>query len=61
MFSPESAFPYEIIKANPFTAMVWTKHGGHIGFCEGILPTGCNYVCRILREYLKIVSSVIEE
>ena len=57
MFSPERAFPVEKIKANPFTAMVWTKHGGHIGFCEGILPTGCNYACRFLRDYLQNVLS----
>jgi predicted alpha/beta-fold hydrolase len=38
MFSPERAFPIEKIKSNPYTAMVWTRHGGHIGFCEGLLP-----------------------
>ena len=55
MFSPERAFPLDKIKANPYTALVWTKYGGHIGFCEGILPTGCNYACRILRDYLNNV------
>ena len=55
MFSPERAFPIEKIKQNPFTAMVWTKYGGHISFCEGLLPTGCNYTCRLLKEYLDFV------
>ena len=53
MFSPERAFPIESIKSNPYTALVKTSYGGHFSFCEGIFPTGCNYVCRVLREYLK--------
>lgn len=52
MFSPERAFPIEKIKSNPYTAMVVTKYGGHISFCEGLIPYGCNYTCRILRDYL---------
>jgi predicted alpha/beta-fold hydrolase len=55
MFSPERSFPIEKIKANPSTAMVVTKYGGHIAFCEGLLPIGCNYVCRVLTEYFNIV------
>jgi len=55
MFSPERAFPIDKIKSNPYTAMIWTKYGGHIGFCEGLLPTGCNYACRILKDYLNNV------
>lgn len=53
--SPECAFPVEQIKSNPHTALVSTKYGGHIAFCEGLLPTGCNYSCRILKEYLEII------
>jgi len=34
---------------------VSTKYGGHIAFCEGLLPTGCNYSCRMFREYLEII------
>lgn len=60
MFSPESAFPIEQIKSNPFTALVCTKYGGHIAFCEGLLPTGCNYTCRLLTEYIQIVLSDME-
>lgn len=61
MFSPESAFPIEQIKANPFTALIHTKYGGHIAFCEGLMPTGCNYVCRLLTEYLQCVLSESEQ
>ncbi len=60
MFSPERSLPIEQIKANDYTAMVLTKYGGHISFCEGLLPNGCNYTCRILTEYLKIVLSGLE-
>lgn len=61
MFSPEEAFPIEQVKANPYTALVCTKYGGHIAFCEGLLPTGCNYTCRLLTEYLEIVLNDIEQ
>lgn len=60
MFSPESAFPIEQIKSNPYTALVRTKYGGHIAFCEGLLPTGCNYTCRLLKEFIQIVLSDME-
>lgn len=60
MFSPESAFPIEQIKSNPYTALVRTKYGGHIAFCEGLLPTGCNYTCRLLTEFIQIVLSDME-
>jgi predicted alpha/beta-fold hydrolase len=59
MFSPGKVFPIEKIRANPYLAMVWTKYGGHISFCEGLVPNGCNYACRILTEYLQQV--LIEE
>ena len=55
MFSPETSFPIEKIKSNPYTALVKTNYGGHISFCEGIFPTGCNFVCRLLREYIQLL------
>lgn len=55
MFSPERALPFDKIRQNPYTAMVCTKYGGHISFCEGLMPTGCNYSCRLLSEYLNYV------
>ena len=61
MFSPERALPVEQILNNEYTAMVKTKYGGHISFCEGLLPTGCNYTCRMLTEYLKVVLNDMEE
>ncbi len=38
-----------------FKALVSTKYGGHIAFCEGLLPTGYNYSCRVFKEYLDLV------
>lgn len=60
MFSPARAFPLDKIRQSSYTAMVVTKYGGHISFCESLMPTGCNYVCRVLREYLQHVLSEIE-
>lgn len=60
MFSPDCAIPFEQVKANPYTALVYTKYGGHIGFCEGLLPTGCNYTCRLMTDYLKIILNNLE-
>jgi hypothetical protein len=57
MFSPERAFPLDKFRSSPYIALVWTKYGGHISFCEGLMPTGPNYTCRILGDYLKLVLS----
>ena len=54
MLSTETDLPIEKFKSNPYTALVKTSYGGHVAFCEGILPIGCNYVCRMLREYIQI-------
>ena len=46
------AYPIEKLSANPNIALVVTKYGGHISFVEGLCPTGCNFACRILKDYL---------
>jgi len=57
MFSPERVFPIEKIKSNPFTAMVITKHGGHIGFCEGLLPVyKFNFFFFFNYSYIKLIN-----
>jgi predicted alpha/beta-fold hydrolase len=43
----------EKISANPNVALVMTKYGGHISFVEGLCPTGCNFACRLLSDYLQ--------
>ena len=52
------SLPIDKIKSNPCTALVKTDYGGHVGFCEGLLPTGCNYICRLLSEYIQIVQEL---
>ncbi len=34
---------------------------GHIAWCEGLYPLGCNYTCRMLNDYLKYVLAEIDE
>ena len=55
MLSTETDIPIDNIKRNPYTALIKTKFGGHNGFCETFFPKGCNYVCRIISEYIQIV------
>lgn len=61
MFSPYKSFPIDKIKTNPYTAMILTKYGGHIAWCEGIYPLGCNFTCRILNDLLKFITNEISE
>ena len=53
MLSTETDIPIEKIRSNPYTALIKTKFGGHNGFSETVIPKGCTYVCRLLREYIQ--------
>ena len=55
LIMPGTCLPIEKIKSNPYIALIKTRYGGHGAFCEGLLPIGCNYVCRVLREYIQIL------
>lgn len=61
MFSPERAFPLDKFKSNEHIALVCTKYGGHISFIENFIPTECNYVCRLLTDYLKLVLNDLKD
>ena len=37
------------------TPTIFLNADDDISFCEGLIPTGCNYVCRVLTDYLKSV------
>jgi len=60
MFSPSRVFPIEKFNSNPNVALVLTKYGGHISFVEGMWPTGCNYACRLFKDYLSQVIAEVD-
>ncbi|XP_002736227.1 phospholipase ABHD3-like [Saccoglossus kowalevskii] len=54
-FSPKSSLPLEEVKQHPNMVFAVTSHGGHIGFCEGWLPRGKNYMDRVLSQYIDAI------
>ncbi|XP_037073675.1 phospholipase ABHD3-like isoform X1 [Pollicipes pollicipes] len=52
-FIPCSGVPLEAVQKTSHVAIVLTSHGGHIGFMEGMLPFGQNYIDRIFAEYCR--------
>jgi abhydrolase domain-containing protein 1/3 len=60
MFSPARAFPLDTFSSNPNIAMVMTKYGGHISFTEGFWPSGCNYACRLFKDYLNNIITELQ-
>ncbi|KAL8584185.1 hypothetical protein ACOMHN_034871 [Nucella lapillus] len=54
-FSPLHAIPVEDALQNDHIAMVITSHGGHIGFLEGVLPHGKNYMYRWYTQFVDAV------
>jgi hypothetical protein len=43
------------------TSILYVQLLGHIAWCEGLYPLGCNYTCRMLMDYLKYVLDEIKE
>ncbi|XP_077989808.1 phospholipase ABHD3-like [Glandiceps talaboti] len=54
-FSPETALPLEEARQHPNIVFAVTSHGGHIGFCEGLLPRNQSYMERVLFQYVDAV------
>ncbi|XP_076437839.1 LOW QUALITY PROTEIN: phospholipase ABHD3-like [Babylonia areolata] len=54
-FSPLHAIPVEDALQNDHIAMVITSHGGHIGFLEGAVPRGKNYMYRWYTQFVDAV------
>ena len=50
-----SGLPLDDAKASKCVMIVATSHGGHIGFLEGILPTGPGYMDRVFAEYTSAI------
>lgn len=56
-FSPAHAIPLEEAEKSENVAIIVTAKGGHIGFMEGIWPSGANYMDLVLAEYIDVTSS----
>ena len=52
-FAPEESIPFTVLHNCPNVAMVLTKHGGHVGFTEGLFPRGSGYMERVVIQYLQ--------
>jgi predicted alpha/beta-fold hydrolase len=49
---------FEKFKDNPNVVLLYTQKGGHYAFCENFIPTGCNWVCHVLSDYLETILAV---
>lgn len=58
MFAPLNSLPLKEISSNPYTVMVVTHRGGHIGFMEGLLPFLPFYSERLLKQFYEAVLTV---
>ncbi|EDO48789.1 predicted protein, partial [Nematostella vectensis] len=56
-FAPVDTLPLDKIKSCPNVVMVLTSRGGHIGYTEGLIPSGRGYADRLMSQYVK---SIIE-
>lgn len=50
-FAPEESIPFAILQRCPNVAMVLTRHGGHVGFTEGLFPRGAGYMEKAILQY----------
>ena len=52
-FAPEDSIPYDLIRSCPNVVLALTTRGGHIGFSEGLVPTGPGYADKFTGQYVK--------
>ena len=52
-FVPKDTIPYDLIQTCPNVVLALTNHGGHIGFSEGLVPTGPGYADKFAGQYVK--------
>ena len=52
---PEDAIPYDPIQCCPNVLLTLTAHGGHVGFSEGLVPTGPGYADKFAGQYVKAI------
>ncbi len=46
------ALPLDAVDQSDNVVMVLTRHGGHIGFLDGFMPTGPNFLDRAVKQYV---------
>ncbi|XP_023125534.1 phospholipase ABHD3-like isoform X1 [Amphiprion ocellaris] len=54
-FSPQTAFPVNIVQNLPNVALLLTAHGGHIAFLQGLFPRGESYMERLFGQFVQAV------
>lgn len=54
-FAPEDSIPCELLSRCPNVVMVLTRHGGHVGFTEGLFPRGAGYMEKVLVQYFQVL------
>lgn len=59
-FQPGDSIPMEGAQRSSHVAILTTRHGGHIGFMEGALPTRYHYSDRLFSQYLKAVFGMVD-
>uniref|UniRef100_A0A3Q0R787 Phospholipase ABHD3 n=1 Tax=Amphilophus citrinellus TaxID=61819 RepID=A0A3Q0R787_AMPCI len=57
-FSPQNAFPVNIVQELPNVALVLTAHGGHIAFLQGLFPRGESYMERLFGQFVVFYSAL---
>jgi len=50
-----SALPMEKCSSSSHVCMLVTRHGGHIGFLEGIFPRHENFMDRLFAQYIDAI------
>ncbi|XP_053315444.1 protein ABHD1 [Spea bombifrons] len=54
-FSPREALPLDAVSSHPSVALLITRHGGHIGFLEGLFPNHQRYMDRVFSQFAESV------
>ena len=52
-FAPEESIPFTLLQRCPNVAMVLTRHGGHVGFTQGLFPRGSGYMEKVVIQYMQ--------
>ncbi|VDL92520.1 unnamed protein product [Schistocephalus solidus] len=60
-FVPLNTIPLDAIAQSSHVMLVLTKHGGHIGFLDSLLPTGPNLMDRAAAQFCSAVFENLEE